>query len=129
MIEAKELMLGDWLKYGNLDKIVKVTALYGNQVNTNAITPLFLDDLEPIPITPEILEKNGWELFRFGNSYCMQIHIQMAGDGFEMQDITIHRMKVLEVHTSTSTLYMPIKYVHQLQHALKLCGIEKEIKL
>ncbi len=33
MIKAEELMLGDWLKYG-IDRIVKVTALYGSMVET-----------------------------------------------------------------------------------------------
>ena len=136
MIYVKELSIGDWvsvLNYhwdgrpytGQIDGIIKKHGTYYLQFGSALSAEI--DRCEPIPITPEILEKNGWELLC--DSYCMQIHIQMAGDGYEMQDITIHRMKVLEVRTSTSTLLMPIKYVHELQHALRLCGIEKTIEL
>lgn len=132
MIRAEELMLGDWLKYGTFDTIVKVISLYGSMVNTNAATPLFPDDLEPIPITPEILEKNGFvikkkwaQMGNFGDSPLIMWH-------FEDEPILRHFKHELEIHqndTGKVHIHIPCEYVHQLQHALKLCGINKNIEL
>ena len=128
-------MLGDWLKYGTFDRIVKVTALYGSMVETNVVTPLFLDDLEPIPITHEILEKNGFRLKEESDLHKKYI----AGDElciilFYIYKETIYGVSTLlkcergfaggldQIHKCN------LLYVHQLQHALKLCGINKNIE-
>ena len=130
-MKAKDLMVSDWVMYNpNIfieDEYEPTKECYPIQIKSGDDIDLAIEDCySPIPLTPEILEKNGFE--QYGkDAYCFSIHIQMAGDGFEQQNITIHRMKVLELRTSTCTLLMPIKFVHQLQHALKLCGIEKEI--
>lgn len=75
-----------------------------------------ISKIEPIPLTPEILEKNGFVVEsreNHGNNlqYCILtdgLWIDISGDNFfeGTQD-----------------------YVHQLQHTLRLCGIEKEIIL
>lgn len=127
-MKAEELMLGDWCFCELNGKPEKVQAIYEDKVmlDYNDLYPY--DEIQPIPITKEMLEKNGFE--QYGkDAYCLSIPIQMAGDGIEQQDITIHRMKVLELRTSTCTLLMPMKYVHELQHALRLCGITKTIEL
>jgi len=135
--ELSKLSIGDWvivLNYhwdgrpctGQVDGITKKHGTYYLQFGSALSAEI--DRCEPIPITPEILEKNGWE--QYGkDAYCFSILIQMAGDGFEQQNITIHRMKVLELRTSTCTLLMPIKFVHELQMAFKLCKVNKEIFL
>lgn len=137
IMKASELSIGDWVKVlnyhwdgrpytGQVNGITKKHGTYYLQFGSALSAKI--DRCEPIPITPEILEKNGFE--QYGkDAYCLSIPIQMAGDGIEQQNITIHKMKVLELRTSTCTLLMPMKYVHQLQHALRLCGIEKEIEL
>lgn len=86
---------------------------------------VWLDYLDPIPITPEILVKNGFKqdplnghififheksgeviYYEYGPKYGLTIDNQLA---------TIQDLK--------------IKYVHELQHALRLCEIEKKINL
>lgn len=130
MIRADELMLGDWLKYETFDKIVKVTALYGSMVNTNVVTPLFPDDLEPIPITPKILEKNGFELKADGWLW--------STEGLEDQNYIfiqfrkgcegVRNCEINFIHRAQFT-FKQMYFVHELQHALKLCGIPKNIEL
>lgn len=76
--------------------------------------------LRPIPLTAEILEKNG---FRKGN------YIEVVGGldtyylGEEIGSFRIHRLQNGYYQFGLAK----IKYVHQLQHALRLCNIEKEI--
>jgi len=72
--------------------------------------------VEPIPLTPEILEKNGFsEDYRYEDlSYA-----QSCGD-------------VIGIHINGKNGLMDemyFKYVHELQHAMRLCGVEKEIVL
>lgn len=76
--------------------------------------------LKPIPITAEILEKNGWE--------CNEEDEYMAYYGDPTSGIahtkgTYHYQ--LEVPGVSAVCY----FVHQLQHALRLAGVEKEIIL
>lgn len=136
MIRAEELMLGDWLKYGKFDRIVKVTALYGSMVETNVVTPLFLDDLEPVLITPKILEKNGFKRKEEGESYTEYV----SGDEHSIIEFVFYKESIYDVDTVLDCElgfvggldrihHCHVKYVHQLQHALKLCGINKNIEL
>lgn len=85
-------------------------------------SPLFRI-VEPIPLTPEILEKNGFEPVKEGKFPTLK---NCYGDIlFQLEDI-----KNEYIH---DTLYMfkniPIFYVHELQHALRLCNLDKEIVL
>lgn len=86
------------------------------------------EDLAPIPLTEEILEKNGFEIDKnFKNSnYKKNVYI-LAGcvkwkDNVVFVDITSE--------SEGSVLFLSsCKYVHQLQHLLKDLEIEKEIVL
>ncbi len=77
--------------------------------------------VEPIPLTPEILEKNGFEPVKEGKFPTLK---KCHGDIlFQLEDIKneyIHKAPYMFKN-------IPIFYVHELQHALKLCGIDKEI--
>lgn len=86
----------------------------------------FMDEdpnkLSPMPLTYEILKKNGGIMsdtlakFDIGNYYVIYEY-----DGF----LTICEDNYNERKIS----YIDCEYVHQLQHALRLCGINKEIVL
>ena len=58
----KDLMIGDWVKndLGEIQEVVELreigAMLYYNDFYS-------YDEIEPIPLTPEILEKNGWQLW------------------------------------------------------------------
>lgn len=73
--------------------------------------------LDPIPLTPEILEKNGWVLDEIDGSYRnYDNHFWIGGRNAPFG---------IEI----SNIYTELNYVQELQHALRLCGIDKEIVL
>lgn len=87
-----------------------------------------IDEIRPIPLTADILIANGWkrippELFR--REYRKYGKVTAA------VEVEIWREGVIysEIWTSGYSLRLPTLYVHQLQHALRMAGIEKEIEL
>jgi hypothetical protein len=111
-MRATDLMIGDWVKCGR--SYMKVTQLAED---------MDCDDIDPIIITPEILEKNGWRSMKNGSGDFI-LTKPMAGNSATITK-TINGYEIS--HGAFNGL--SIHYVHQLQHALRLCGIEKEIKL
>ena len=88
-----------------------------------------IEKVEPIPITPEILEKNGF-VFN-GYKYDLNVgHYEMWVIFGEPYSQGRHCLQIYNEYR-----YLPIKYhnlfkyVHELQHAMRLCGIKKEIIL
>lgn len=74
-MEAKELMLGNWVKWDNADNYFQIES-----INENAC-----DEIEPIPLTPKILNNLGYgtitfEVYAkqwFGENYkelCKYVH-------------------------------------------------------
>lgn len=76
------------------------------------------EELKPIPLTPEILEKNGWEyddatwIFKKGN---ISIFILLDDKTYAAYLLGV---RVLEFH-----------FVHQLQHLLFGLGINNEMEV
>ena len=130
-MKAKVLMIGDWasLFQGNPDGTncnVQVTfvgeygevGIEGCEEYTSANCNL----LFPIPLTPEILEKNGWskDLYNnesYDNDDFEQLSLWEGADG-----------NAWWWHVGVE-LVVPLNFVHELQHALRLCGINKEIEI
>lgn len=92
-------------------------------------------DLEPIPLTPEILLKN--EFNKLSNE--LYVSYSSAEDGYikirlcDLQDgewelLVDNYDKFNDSHSTFSNDRCFLK-VHELQHALRFCGIEKEIVL
>ena len=125
-MKANELMIGDLVKIKDGFPIkmqdVSGTSMFRRWSSDGEIMiPYGWDEIEPIPLTWDILYKNfpdtddglaWWENTEFENDAKDEYlwwHITVTGD-------------VLVVDGE-------IRYVHELQHALRLCGIEKEIEL
>lgn len=135
-MKASELMIGDILRYKQdfpfaslQGKIAKVCGVDG-RVDVKTIDDDKFHEsehpnwLEPIPLTYEILEKNGFrKLVTYGTEkwLCNNIRLNVySSDGTWRFCADTNR-------NENSVIY--IHFVHQLQHALKLCGIDKEIVL
>lgn len=80
------------------------------------------NEIVPIPLTPEILEKNGFELQR-DKSELGTLDTYWLGS--ELGAFRIHRLNNGDYQFGLAK----IRNVHELQHALRLCGIDKEIEL
>lgn len=131
-MKANELMIGDWVYNPFTRKTLRIT--FGRDLDL--VEELCL---EPIPLTEEILEKNefeelmseGWEsAARFGRTPKPTGVWQFGFGQFDSVSYLPKRcflsVKYMEGCTAD---FVNIKYVHELQHALRLCGVEKEIIL
>ena len=133
-MKANELQIGDWVHYWILDIDAKINDI----MNTGRLGIIFTDSkdevgyihgimsesIKPIPITPEILEKIGfWREHNVG--YVME-----EGEYEFIYDLFDHKLRILKNREQILNLeYWDEMCVHELQHALRLCGIEKEIEL
>lgn len=139
-MKAEELMIGDWVKFPNgIEKIIDLPYIEGRGICASfaasaTLFPVKVDELEPVPLTKEILEKNGFEKLDFSHYHINDRTLVLDADG-TWEDTTWHWV-VTEMSTNAKghdvvlDYYVAtINYVHELQHALKLCGIDKEIVL
>ena len=136
-IKCRDLMVGDWIADNNgfQWQITGVGDDYAYATfEDNEGDPWEFDDKddqpEGIPITPEILEKNGFErgVVIPSNFYrdidnerlIFSPHSSFYELGYvhwnESNDADImHRLEVQQ----------PIMYIHQMQHALRLFGLDE----
>ena len=120
-MKATELMLGDWVLDTYTNKPMRIES-----INTN-----MGEGLEPIPLTAEILEKNGFTKCGDENTFTCNddkwtITFVIVDGGCPI--LTIEEVSQHFEHNLLN-LRDEIYNVHELQHALRLCGIEKEIQL
>jgi hypothetical protein len=138
-ISVSDLSIGDWVQ-------AKMTKWYDEDLD---ITPpmkvaeissdevilqlgsvkhyAFVDDLQPIHITAEVLENNGLEYVDDGNDAVIFLCCDMfwarlcVGDAF--WQVGIHSEDRLDA------VVCDVKHIHELQHALRLAKVGKEIVL
>lgn len=126
-MNTRELQLGDWVCYRRdfPDKIDGIS-VGGNSVHLSKDGWQPISAIEPIPLTPEILEKNFKELFQ-----GIKLMYQLKGPYCAMNEDGQWVFGLVKVDGENSARYplVRILFVHELQHALRLCGIEKEIEL
>lgn len=131
-IKAEELMIGDWVMNTHNQKPEQIREIRERMVMLDYNDLYDYDEIEPIPLNDEILQKNGFrrvgerwgcgdELnsYYFGNGQDIDIHLPTNSDKY---------MLVIRDHVSPDPDYQLIsrlKYVHKLQHALKEYKYEK----
>lgn len=121
---VKNLMIGDWVLDGNVyAQVTSITCDGIIETTHNETSNIEL--VEPIPLTPEILEKIGFETQR-NIGYIID-----DWDGTQIiYDSWNHTLRIIKDYkTCLDIETFNEMTVHELQHALKLCGIEKEIVL
>lgn len=128
-IKIRELSIGDWVRVDDFDKVLikRVSAIDGtrNQIgiiknNRSGIYWYYNDEIEPIPLTLEILEKNGFEII--DESADFQLYGSPECSIFFTKGTVRYRLE-------TPQASVVCWNVHQLQHALRLAGVEKEIEV
>ena len=136
-MKATELMKGDWVYNTHNRQPEQVCEIMEHMVML-AYNDLYdYDEIEPIPLTSEILEHNGFKL-REGCTSAWDWHngetsIHISGNH------TCHIGQTLTIYVPGGTAGaafsshraisdLKIRGVHELQHALRLCHINKEIK-
>lgn len=125
-MKTTDLIVGDFFSlYGNkykIESIKKCGAIrleyYPEGERVQLTSDFILEDLKPIPLTSEILEKNFRPGSKSYNSFDPDYIIPGMPDSFGLE----LRNGVLYI---TDHVLMPIRYVHELQHALRMCGLDK----
>lgn len=144
-MNAKDLMIGDLVYYSEpnqyLTRVDEIRQTADNQplyyiagkrdhkdpIQVEDVNLFACDILFPIPLTPEILEKNGYNttpVYDIDDDSIVYPHIDLCGEwtwynGKIYYGITDEEVAVL----------FDCKYVHEFQHFLRLVGIKKEIVL
>jgi hypothetical protein len=127
MIPIKDLRIGDLVKTttrnpilekGSICKVVLIDALINSIIvqknDVDVCRCLVKEEIEGIRLTPDILEKNGWE-----QEYYAPIIYGHIGHDIEISFLqTSKRCSVLLNDISLCE----IQYVHQLQHILWVLG-------
>ena len=146
MIKAEGLRIGDIvrinendsIKNGLIGKVTDIDSLREYKEKKGAITlntieddgwywGIWCCDIEPIPLTPEILEKNGWKK-RTEGWYFMMISKYMylsVEFGYE------NGIRVF-LKRATDGLYVKLNTannVHELQHILWALGKDANLKI
>lgn len=116
MIDEKDLMVGDWVLDGT--EPAQVTSITCDGiVETTRNERSNIEQLSPIPLTQEILESNGimMEFRNIDDDTSINRKVRSVYDNWEIQR---YGWKMVEV-----------RYVHELQNVLNICGIRREITL
>lgn len=161
-LQISELSVGDWVGRVGSSRLFKVceVCLYkngaddihlGGLVNTHPdgyrrVHYCPTEAIDPIPLTAEILERNGFRrsVDYSGNNRTPYIFSRGKKKGpfdkvtvnlFHPTDKRLFRRGVYHELVYESPMFAGhwnfacVKYVHELQHALRLAGIDKEIEL
>lgn len=136
-LNIEDLMVGDWVvikEYPMISEPRKITKEHFLRS---------LCEFEPIPITKNILEKNGFEFFpmEYGiyGLYTLKTEHCLLKYSNKHGDITIFKARtggvVDDSGNCISGCYgishgrFDIDYVHELQHILRLCKIDIDVKI
>ena len=152
-MEANELMIGDWVKFtskygygtgqvvgiepreGSAEPTTFTILEKGKEGNTNLFVSVSKNCVNPIPLTPETLEKNGFtdcettpSDLEGGNQFWY-----LGEEGFisnsELMVNLLPNHKGFLVRNGNNTMYYREKAVHLLQRFLLDNEIDKEIVL
>lgn len=153
-MEANKLMVDDWVLWKG--KPVQVASASGIKYSFGHIVTLahcneekilethYIKSIQPIPLTPEILEKNGFHINGIPSSITSVKGIDDWSDDtyvWSRQETPDERMFVSVYMDDPANFFIEVycqychadgihvKYLHELQHALKLCKIDKDIVL
>ena len=138
-MEATDLMIGDLVLINETPrKIQGIDSLDSEIIADGEIYTLAEDryhsedKVDGVHLTPEILEKNGFEMTK-QESWWSEWKFQPKNGG---RTIFITNINCINggydfgcYREGIFVDFFNIKDAHELQHALRLCGIEKEIVL
>lgn len=129
-MKVEELMIGDWVLDGN--NVAQITSITCDGIiETSFNETSNIEVIHPIPLTPEILKKNGfvkasmisdmppYDKDEEGN---MHFNLNEKFWGWWQPDNTF-------LIPANGLGWLEFRYAHELQHALRLCNIDKEIVL
>ena len=134
-MKANELMIGDWVGRVFDDKRIdyrQVDWIRTGEIGMRYQKVWAIGCIEPIPLTPEIFEKNGWiqckyktckSLYEYKGLHLRHTMIKRS-NGRWVANVEGIVEKFPDEYTH-SFLRINVFYVHQLQQTLRLCGLNE----
>ena len=116
----QKYIVGDVVMYHNkIHTIIDILASNGYELSyvRRPVSPLRLSG---VPITPEILEKNGWK--SINGKYALKI----KNANYVVLEFT---EDCIYAYINEKTMLFTIKYIHELQHLLFGLGINHEMEV
>ena len=128
-MKATELMIGDWVGRVFDDKRIdyrQVDWIRTGEIGMRYQKVWAIGCIEPIPLTAEILEKDGWERdidkeWEYNNSHILPYYCYQ----WEKQNVKIEMYAGLEGFTISLIIGRRFYAVHELQHVLRLYGLDE----
>lgn len=121
-MKASDLQVGDLVYIFENPKKIEGIRIFKNGdeiVYYDGDNGNFIENVTPIPLTTEILEKNGFEKDRDYGYFIGQ-----SNSGYYIYFNNNH----LSIQAGYDAIeFAWCEYVHELQHVLKSCEIDKEI--
>lgn len=121
----QEYIKGDIVMYDNKIHTIMDTLGVNNYELSYVEHPVHQLELSGVPITPEILEKNGWEKDEEA-SFKTQLYYRKKS--ISKFIVIIIRKDTLRIVYNNECLNI-IQYVHELQHLLFGLGLNSEMEV
>jgi hypothetical protein len=124
MIQPNELKIGDWVYDAINDLIVKIIGIKEDSVyclweNLNGKYHAPYKSLNPIPLTEELIKKQGWEKVGYYYTDKNGLEIYETNDGWHLH---------LDDDKCQTTIAILINSVHELQNAY-FVATKKELEI
>lgn len=135
----QKYIIGDVVEYGNNIMIIKepreeghFDLLWNNWIIYSYIN---IEEIKPIPLTPEILEKNGWDKEEKDGSVFSLSEAFMGGDENDEDNYTCFQLYYQNktdgwvIDMRGEPLKFEVHYIHELQHLIFGLGINHEMEV
>lgn len=135
----QKYIIGDVVEYGNNIMIIKepreeghFDLLWNNWIIYSYIN---IEEIKPIPLTTEILEKNGWDKEEKDGSVFSLSEAFMGGDENDEDNYTCFQLYYQNkkdgwvIDMRGEPLKFGVHYVHELQHLFFGLGINHEMEV
>lgn len=135
-LKISNLSVGDWVRCGRWNGRIQRIAMHDGETVEVIIEAdcgrLYMYkrvcEIDSIPITPEILEANGFVKNGGVYKWSNKDHRVFVGLKESSHSVDIEEMDKQFV-TKSSRIEVSLLCAHQLQHALRLAGVDKEFNL
>lgn len=129
-MKASELMIGDWVQ--DITPCV-IDAISNEDIctyrNVDGYITANPSNLKPIPLTAEILEKNGWNKWCEHSTIVRSISVLVEyNTNLCIQEIDGQDTMFVQLsHCGAGSFEFRkhLKYVHELQHTFRLVGLNE----
>lgn len=146
-MKIEELSVGDWvfhlaeMQAGRISHIHRIGGIYSIGLDcADCVVVCGINDIAPIALTPVILEKNGFVKITEDMVWAEHLNPKLAEIptwGLKIGERPVPYLAAkmrdnnhFEITTTNIELFrFKVGHVHQLQHTLRLAGIEKDIEL